>query len=337
MGRLKLVSLALVVALATLASAIPSEAGRAGPSISSISPGSTVAGSPGFTLAVVGSNFSPNSVVLCNGQPRTTTFISKIRLAAFIPSSDVAQAGSPLVAVANPKPAYQLSNSLPLIVTSPALQITTTELPTGQVAVPYAASVTAAGGAAPYTWSVASGSLPPGLVLASSTGTVSGTPSQSGKSSFTLQVKDSSQSAVAQPYAVSVAPAPSPLVISTSLLPNGTVGVAYDATLAATGGTPPYSWSVISGALPPGLLLDAATGAIKGTPTTSGPYAFTVQVKDAAALPQSASQAFTISIAAASLQITTSSLPSGQVQVSYQTTLAATGGTPPYSWSVVSG
>ena len=58
------------------------------------------------------------------------------------------------------------------------------------------------------------------------------------------------------------------------------MGVAYSATLAATGGVTPYTWAVVSGALPPGVTLTAATGALAGTPSKQGRYTFTVRVTD---------------------------------------------------------
>ena len=73
--------------------------------------------------------------------------------------------------------------------------------------------------------------------------------------------------------------APAPLAITTnSPLPGGTVGVAYSATLARSGGTPPYTWSITAGCCPAGLTLTASTGSIAGTPTTAGTFTFTVQV-----------------------------------------------------------
>ena len=72
----------------------------------------------------------------------------------------------------------------------------------------------------------------------------------------------------------------SDLNITTSSLPDGAVGILYNQTLAATGGTPPYSWS--STTLPPGLYLGTSTGVISGTPTTVGTYGFSVAVTDAA-------------------------------------------------------
>ena len=67
------------------------------------------------------------------------------------------------------------------------------------------------------------------------------------------------------------------LVVTTTSLPNGTNGVAYNQTLAAFGGQTPFSWTTSSGALPPGLTL-ATNGVISGTPTTNGTYNFTVKV-----------------------------------------------------------
>jgi len=75
---------------------------------------------------------------------------------------------------------------------------------------------------------------------------------------------------------------PSSLTINTTSLPGGTVGSAYSQTLGASGGTPPYTWSVTSGSLPAGLSLAAASGQISGTPTTAGTASFTIQVKDSA-------------------------------------------------------
>ena len=92
-------------------------------------------------------------------------------------------------------------------------------------------------------------------------------------------------------------PAPSQPQITVSSLANGTVGAAYSAALGATGGTPPYSWSTVTGALPAGLGLDGASGAISGTPSSAGTFSFTVQVKDSAATPQTATKPLSISVA----------------------------------------
>ncbi|MFA7246861.1 MAG: Ig domain-containing protein, partial [Dehalococcoidia bacterium] len=71
-------------------------------------------------------------------------------------------------------------------------------------------------------------------------------------------------------------------VISPSTLPDGTVGTAYSVTLEASGGTEPYTWTVIGGALPDGLMLNSATGVISGTPSTPLTYSFIVRADDSA-------------------------------------------------------
>jgi hypothetical protein len=86
------------------------------------------------------------------------------------------------------------------------------------------------------------------------------------------------------------------LIISTSSLPNGTQGAAYQQSLAATGGTAPYNWSLISGTLPMGLTLSAG-GTISGTPAAGGGSSFSVQVTDSSAPQQTATAALGITIA----------------------------------------
>ncbi len=138
--------------------------------------------------------------------------------------------------------------------------------------------------------------------------------------------------------------APSPLTISLTPLPQGVVGSAYTGTLAATGGTSPYTWSITTGQLPAGLSLAASTGIVSGTPTASGSYSLGVTVIDSEASPQSASTTVTLSVVTAQaasaptgLSIGTSTLPSGTIGSAYSTSLIASGGTAPYTWSFVSG
>jgi hypothetical protein len=128
-----------------------------------------------------------------------------------------------------------------------------------------------------------------------------------------------------------------PLTITTtSPLPAGILGTAYVATLAASGGTSPYTWSVVSGTLPAGLVL-SRTGVISGTPTSAGSTSFTVQATDASSSPQTATAALTLDIAVGPLAITTTSLPSGSQNTPYVSQLQASGGVPPYTWSLASG
>ena len=214
---------------------------------------------------------------------------------------------------------------------SPA--VTTSSLPGGTVGTAYSATLLATSGTPPYSWSIVSGSLPAGLSL-SSGGTISGTPTSAGTSSFTVQVTDSNSRTGSAALSITIQ-AGAALTITTASLPGGTVGTAYDATLAASGGAPPYTWSISAGSLPAGLTLSSG-GAISGTPTAAGTSNFTVQVTDSEATPATVTKDLSITIVNP-LQITTSSLPKGVINIAYDAPLTATGGTSPYTWSIVPG
>jgi len=131
-----------------------------------------------------------------------------------------------------------------------------------------------------------------------------------------------------------------PSITTPSRLPDGVVGSAYSQTLAVSGGSSPYRWYVIVGALPAGLSLNTNTGAISGTPASAADTAFSVAVTDANSNNGYANFNLKTSGtgARASLAITSSSpLPNGTVNAAYSTTLTATGGTTPYRWAVTSG
>jgi len=160
------------------------------------------------------------------------------------------------------------------------LTILTSTLPEGTVNQSYSAIIQSFGGTPPYTYLIASGDLPLNLNL-SSDGVISGKPTQSGNYNFTIKVIDSSNNEGTKEFTLIVNDEQTqPLTITTGELPEGTVDVEYSATLSASGGTTPYTWSKISGNLPNGLSLNSSAGTISGTPTTQGIFNFTVQVKD---------------------------------------------------------
>ena len=136
-------------------------------------------------------------------------------------------------------------------------------------------------------------------------------------------------------------PPPAALTISTSSLPTGQVGVAYSAVLAATGGTPPYTWSLTSGALPAGLMLNAATGAITGTPTQAvTSAALTFQVADSRTPPVSRSVKLTLTISSTSVGITISPKRAGLTvtqTLSVSATVANDTSQKAVSWSATGG
>src|SRR5581483_1126208 len=91
---------------------------------------------------------------------------------------------------------------------------------------------------------------------------------------------------------------PVPLAISTSSIPGGNPGTAYGASLLATGGTAPYSWSITSGSLPTGIAL-GTSGTLSGTTSQTGQFSFVAQVTDSSSVPQRATQSLLLSIASA--------------------------------------
>jgi len=291
------------------------------PSISQILPQTIPAGSNSVTMKVVGTNFTTKSVILWNGSTLTTSVVDSKTLAATVASSSLV---APAVVQLKVQDALTGKESQPVQVTVASaasssslttsafpLAISTVSLPSGSVGASYGvhlsgtsygSTLSASGGNAPYAWSVTSGQLPSGLSIAAATGVISGTPTASGTTRFTVTVKDSSnpvQTASAS-ESITVAPnLPNPLTITTSTLPPGTDSKAYAQVLQASGGTPAYTWSITSGSLPAGLSLSATTGVISGTPTTSGTSTFTTAVTDNSNPAQTKSLATSILVAAA--------------------------------------
>ena len=171
------------------------------------------------------------------------------------------------------------------------LTITTASLPPTTATLVYAATFAAANGTPPYIWSLAAGSLPPGLGIAPN-GAISGTPTGTGSFSFVAQVVDSASPVRLTTKAFTIT-GNSKLAI-TSTAPALSAGVAVNSQLTASGGTPAYNWTLASGTLPNGISL-TPSGVLSGTPTKSGSFAATITVTDAQ--PQSASAVFNFTVA----------------------------------------
>ena len=238
-------------------------------------------------------------------------------------------------------PTKTASASLSIIVSAPPLSVTTSSLAAGTLGTAYSATVSGTGGITPYTWSISAGSLPAGLTLNASTGLISGTPTGSvtGPVNFTVKVTDAeTPTAQTATAALSITISAAPLSVVTSSLPNGIAQSVYvGATLQAAGGVSPYTWAVTTGSLPAGLSLNSSTGAISGTPTTAGPSNFTVTVTDSQT-PTAGTATKNLSITIGpQLTVTTTSLGAAVVGTAYNQTLAASGGTTPYTWAVTTG
>ncbi len=240
------------------------------------------------------------------------------------------------VSDSTPSPAAQASRSYTLTIAAPVIVVAPTALPAATRGTAYSQTLSASGGTAPYTYAVSAGNVPAGLTLASN-GTLSGTATVEGSFNFTVTATDANTFTASQAYAVTVA-GPN-LALPASSLPAGTAGQAYAATIApATGGTAPYSYALTAGALPSGVVLDAATGTLSGTPTVSGTFNFTLTVTDSTPSPAAqASQSYTLSIAGATLVPGQPTLPPAVRGTPYSQVLTATGGVAPYTYSLASG
>ena len=202
---------------------------------------------------------------------------------------------------------------------------------------PYSASLSATGGTAPYTFSIISGSLPPGLTLNASTGAITGTPTTPGSYTFTSKVTDKNNNTDTITCTIVVVGPPIDLECGTCVNGKATVGMSYSAALLVNGGTAPFTFSIISGSLPPGLTLNTSTGAITGSPTTPGTYSFTSKVVDKNGNWDTAS--CTIVVAPSPINLDCGPCAAGKANVgtAYSAALVVTGGKPGFTFSIISG
>ena len=188
--------------------------------------------------------------------------------------------------------------------------------------------MSASGASGPYTFALAGGALPTGLSLGSG-GTISGTPTQAGTFSFTVRATGSGGAAGTRTLSLRVA-----LALGPGSLAEGVTGVAYSQQLTvAAGGTPPYFFRVVEGALPDGLGF-TGSGVVSGTPTKAGTFAFTVEGSDARGATGRAG--YTVRIVHPGLTFGTVARAAVSDRP-YRQRLTVTGGTPPYAWGLAEG
>ncbi|MBA0448028.1 putative Ig domain-containing protein [Stenotrophomonas maltophilia] len=274
---------------------------------------------PGITLA---SNGTLSGTASANG-----TFNFTVR------ATDSSTGTGPFSATSGP---------LTLTIAAATLTYAPTNPPTATVGVAYSQSLASvSGGVAPYTYAIASGSLPLGITLASN-GTLSGTPSAGGSFNFTVTVTDNSGgsgpvSATSGPLLLTVN-APT-ITITPPTLPTVSAGVAYNQNLTAAGGSGAYTYAVTAGALPPGVSLSAA-GVISGTATAAGTFPLTITATDSSggSGPYTGSQPYTLNVTAPSLTLTpTAGALSGTAGAPLNVPFSAGNGTAPYTFDISAG
>ena len=222
----------------------------------------------------------------------------------------------------------------------PVVWVTPATLPEGQVGGNYTAvELAASGGRAPYTYALKTGITPPSGLNLSTAGKISGTPRAAGTFKFTLVASDSqspTKATAEREFTLVIKPAVPLAITAPNPMPAANVGSVYGpASFTASGGLPPYTWSVTPSPAAPGLTFSG--GNLTGTPTTAGNYTFTVRVVDSA----SANATRTITLPVGALipleWVTPATLPGGQVLTTYNATLTTRGGTAPVTITRISG
>ncbi|WP_368731463.1 IPTL-CTERM sorting domain-containing protein [Delftia sp. K82] len=219
-----------------------------------------------------------------------------------------------------------------ITVSAPTLAIAPASLPNGFVNFPYNGTVSASGGTLPYTYAITSGSLVPGLSLNTSTGEIIGTPFASGTSNLTITATDANSATGSRIYNFVIAP-------------QAPVAGPVSATLAANSSSNPIMLNLSGGAAASVAVASAAshgTATASGTSITytptagySGPDSFTYSATNATGTSSPATVSITVS--APTIALTPTSLPNGTTGSSYSTTLSASGGMAPYSYTITAG
>nr|WP_298096091.1 putative Ig domain-containing protein [uncultured Shinella sp.] len=291
-----------------------------------------------LTAGVVGTSYSDTSISATGGVGTITYAVTSGSLPAGLSlnTSSGAITGTPtagalgtanFTVTATASTTGSAAASYSIAVTAPPVVLTPTTgaaLTAGVVGTSYSdTSISATGGVGALTYAVASGALPAGLSLNSSTGAITGTPTAAafGTSNFTVSAAAATSGSTTAAYSITITAPPVVMSPASGAITGGTGGLAYSTTISATGGVGTITFAVTAGALPPGLTLNTATGEISGAATAMG--TFNVGITATAATSGSAVNTYSITIVGPPLNLapaTGTALTSGLVGSAYSDT-----------------
>jgi hypothetical protein len=193
--------------------------------------------------------------------------------------------------------------------------------PNGSTSIAYTHTFTVDGSPA-STFALQSGTLPPGLTLGAG-GVLNGTPTMAGMFMFTVRATNGVGTGFFdQTYTVNITAGTPPTMFTSAAPPSGLPATAYTHTFVANGNPAPNNYTVVAGALPGGLMLNAATGALTGMPAANGVFNFTVRAGNGVGTHD---QAYTINIGAGTTMVTSGPPPTGNLMTAYSHTFTGNG------------
>jgi hypothetical protein len=200
----------------------------------------------------------------------------------------------------------------------------------------YQSQLAVSGGTGSTAWSITAGALPAGVTLRAD-GALSGVPAAIGTFAITVHAADANWPGnEAEANLMLLVSAPM-LTVAVSAPAAAQVGALYQGMASAAGVVGTGVWSVAAGALPPGVMLNAASGAVGGVPSAYGAFTAVIQVQDSYTASRTSAASLTVVVAPTSVVITSASVPSANAGSTFSLALAASGGTGAVAWSVDSG
>lgn len=228
-------------------------------------------------------------------------------------------------------PVATFSQTVSLTVGRP-VDILTTSLPQGTVQTAYDQAIDATGSFPPFTFAADTRLLPPGISLETD-GQLHGTPSLAGTYSFAVTATDQQQQTNSESLSLTILPSDTVAINTRSALSDAERAQPYTTVFSASGGSGSgFVWTVVAGALPPGLGSLTPSGTLSGTPTHEGHYTFTLEVADDQQPPHTARASFTLDVYS-KVYLTTAVLPDAAVDVPYQVMVPLGGSYPPFTCS----